>query len=333
MNGTNKLINCTSYVETCYILDEQVEFITRFPTDESILVYLFAMIFVVILIFTTISLNGITVITIQRSRALKEKQSNFTILMQSIVDLANGVLILPLIAVHLASQAAGTPRCVTIYVVKKFAILMFSYTLTTLSAMNFERYMGILHPFRHRILVTNERLLAYVVGVCVTQTVIYSFTFTHHQIIRPVFNTTILLFLFTTVFVYWKIFFTMCTNNRIGRTSNDINTSQDNRSKMASEKRKKRAQFLKELKLAKSSCLVVMSCLVCCLPSMLAFGPLYLKGTFEAVSLKIFFVMLAMLNSTLNSIIYFWMNNMLRKHGMDMVKNIWKSLKTQANCL
>ena len=55
---------------------------------------------------------------------------------------ANGVLILPLIAVNLTSQAAGTPRCVTIYVFKKSAILMFSYSLTTLSAMNFEKIHG-----------------------------------------------------------------------------------------------------------------------------------------------------------------------------------------------
>ena len=78
----------------------------------------------------------------QRSRALNEKQSNSTILLQSIVDLANGVLILPLIPVYLTSQAAGTPRCVTIYVFKKSAILMFSYSLTTLSAMNFENIHG-----------------------------------------------------------------------------------------------------------------------------------------------------------------------------------------------
>ena len=323
MNATNKSRNSITYVETCYILDDQAEFITRFQTDKSILVLSFALIFVIILIFTTISLNGITVITIRRSRALKEKQSNFTIFMQSIADLANGVLVMPLIAAHLASQAARAPQCVLAYIIKKLGMLMFFYTLTTLSAMNFERYIGILHPFRHRTAVTNKRLLAYVVVVCVIQTIIYGFTLTHNQTVRPVIVTIISLFLFSTIFVYWKIFFTVHERNR----TRDENSSQSNQPKTATEKRRKSMWLLKELKLAKSACLVVACCFVCYVPATFAFGPLNLHGTFEAVMFKVYFAVLALLNSTLNSIIFFWMNKMLRKQGIDTVKNIWKSLK------
>ena len=329
MNRTNTSTNSTTYVKVCYILDDQAEVITGFPTEKSILVHVFALIFVIFLIPTTVSLNGITVFTIQRSRVLKERQSNFTILMQSMVDLANGALIMPLILVHLSSEAAGSPRCIIIYVLKKSGILMFLYSLTTLSVMNFERYMGILHPFRHRSQVTNKRLLAYVVAVCVMQTVIFAFSLTHNQISRSVLLTTTFLFLFTTIFVYWKIFLKMHARNRVGIISCDTNSQQSNKSNIASaEKRNKHAQFLKELKIAKSSCLVVVCCLACYLPCTLAFGPLNVQGTFEAVALKIYFVVLAGLNSTLNSIIYFWMNNMLRKHGIDMVKRIWKFSKT-----
>ena len=319
MNGTNKSINSTTYVKTCYILDDQLELITGFPTNKSVWVHSFALIFVVVLIFTTISLNGITVITIKRSRELKEKQCNFTILMQSVVDLVNGVLVLPLLTAHLASQAAGAPQCVILYIAKKSTALTVLYSLTALSAKNFERYMGILHPFHHRIAVTNKRLLAYVVVVCVIQTIICSFTLTHKQIARPVLVANLLIFLLTTVFVYWKIFFTMHEKNR----TRDENSPQSNQSKTASKK----ARLLKELKLAKSSCLVVACCLVCCVPATLTFGPLNRSGTVDAVMLKMYIFLLAISNSTMNSIIYFWMNNMLRKHGIDMVKNIWKSLK------
>ena len=319
MNGTNKSINSTTYVKTCYILDDQIELITGFPTDKSVWVHSFALIFVVVLIFTTISLNGITVITIQRSRELKEKQSNFTILMQSVVDLANGVLVLPLLTAHLASQAAGAPQCVILYIAKTSTALTFLYSLTALSAKNFERYMGILHPFRHRTAVTNKRLLAYVVVVCVIQTIICCFTLTHKQIARPVLLANVLTFLLTTVFVYWKIFFTVHEKNR----TRDENSAQSNQSKTASKK----ARLRKELKLAKSSCLVVACCLACFVPATLTFGPLNRNGTFDAVMSKMYVFLLAISNSTMNSIIYFWMNNMLRKHGIDMVKNIWKSLK------
>ena len=123
---------------------------------------------------------------------------------------------------------------------QKSAIIMFSYSLTTSSAMNFEKIHGnstSVPPSNsgHKRKVTGIRIVV----VCVTQTVIYSFTLTYNQIIRSVPDTTMLLFLFTTVFVYWKIFFTMRAKNRFGTTSNDIYSSQSNKSKIASEKQKK----------------------------------------------------------------------------------------------
>ena len=151
------------------------------------------------------------------------------------------------------------------------------------------------------------------------QTIIFCFTLTHKQIARFVLLANVLIFLLTTVFVYWKIFFTMHEKNR----TRDENSPQSNQSKTASKK----ARLRKELKLAKSSCLVVACVLVCFVPATLTFGPLNRNGTFDAVMSKMYVFLLAISNSTMNSIIYFWMNNMLRKHGIDMVKNIWKSLK------
>jgi hypothetical protein len=313
-------------------MDDQAQVLASFPTNESILVHIFALILIIILTFTTISLNGVTVFTIWRSRILRQKSSNFTILLQSVVDFANGVVIMPLITFHWASEVAGSPSCVTAYVVKKSAMLMSFYTLITLSVMNFDRYMGVLHPFVHRSVVTNERLLAYVIAVCTIQTVIYGFSVTHNNIMRPILVTTTTLFISTTVFVYLKIFLAIRSRNRVGvilvgkNIENDAIPSRRTVSEKTSENRSGKAEFLKELKTAKSSFLVVMCCLVCYVPATLSFGPLNLMSSFLAVALKVWFVLLAMLNSTLNSIIYFWMNNMLRKLGKDVVKSMWNSL-------
>ncbi|CAB4007446.1 histamine H2 receptor-like [Paramuricea clavata] len=321
----------------CYVMDDEAQVLTSFPTNESILVHIFALILIIILTFTTISLNGVTVFTIWRSRILRQKSSNFTILLQSVVDFANGVFIMPLITFHWASEAAGSPSCVAAYVVKKSAMLMTFYTLITLSVMNFDRYMGVLHPFVHRRVVTNERLLAYVIAVCTIQTVIYGFSVTHNKIMRPILVATTTLFIFTTVFVYFKIFLSIRSRNRVGVIlvgknieSDAIRLSRrDVSEKTSAENRSGKAEFLKELKAAKSSFLVVMCCLVCYVPGTLSFGPLNLMSSFLAVALKVWFVLLAMLNSTMNSIIYFWMNNMLRKLGKDMVKSMWNSLTRQ----
>ncbi len=335
MNDTgDKSTNGTTFcVKTCYVLDDQAEIITSFPTNESIMVHIFASIVVIILAFTTVSLNGVTIFTIWRSRILKEKTSNFAIMLQSIVDFANGAMVMPLVIYHWASEAAGSPSCVTAYVLKKFAMLMFFYTLTTLSAMNFDRYMGVLHPFVHRNLVTNETLLTYVVAACTIQTIFYAFSLTHNEIVRPVMITTTILFILMTVFVYLKIFLRIRATKRSGVISVEENlgegrnTSRNSVSKKPSEDRSRKANFLKELKAAKSSFLVVICFLVCCVPATLSFGPLNLKSSFEAIALKVWFVvLLAMLNSSLNSVIYFWSNNMLRKHGKDVIKSMLKSL-------
>ena len=322
-NSTNG--TAASYVKTCYVLDDEAEVIVKYPTEESVLVHVIALIIIIVLIFTTISLNGVTFLTIWRSQILRQKPSNFAIMLQSFIDLANGILVMPLTAYHWINESSGNPSCVTIYVLKKSAMLMFFYTLTTLSVMNFERYMGVLHPFMHRTLITNTQLLAYVVSICAIQTVIYTFSLTHREIIRPILITTTLLFILTTVFVYSKIFLKIRETGRVGVVSVDLNTLAKNVKSTQSkdlEKRSQKQSFLKEVKAAKSTVLVVFCSLVCCIPGALTFGPLNLKSSFKAIAIKMFCVILAMLNSTLNSVLHFWMNSMLRKLGKNMISSI-----------
>jgi hypothetical protein len=320
----------TSFIKTCYVLDDQAEMVVSFPASESMAVHILALIFMAILIFTTVCLNGVTAFTIWRSKTLKEKPANFTIMLQSIVDFGNGALVMPLIIFQWASEIAGRPNCLIMYVLKKLGMLFFFYTLTTLSVMNFDRYMGVLHPLVHRTLVTNKRILRYVVAASSIQTVIYAFSLTHNEIIRPILITVTMSFILMTVFVYLKIFLKIHDTNRVrvtlveeGCESGVENRPRSTVAKKLAKRRVGKASFLKELKAAKSSFLVVICCLVCCLPSALSFGPLNLKSSFTAIAIKIFFVVLAMLNSTLNSVIYFWLNNMLRKQGKDVIKRMF----------
>ena len=294
----------TSFIKTCYVLDDQAEMVVSFPASESMAVHILALIFMAILIFTTVCLNGVTAFTIWRSKTLKEKPANFTIMLQS--------------------------NCVVMYVLKKLGMLFFFYTLTTLSVMNFDRYMGVLHPFVRRTLVTNKRILRYVVAASSIQTVIYAFSLTHNEIIRPILITITLSFILMTVFVYLKIFLKIRETNKVrvtlveeGCESGVENRPRSTSLKNLAKSRVGKASFLKELKAAKSSFLVVICCLVCCLPGAISFGPLNLKSSFKAIAIKIFFVVLAMLNSSLNSVIYFWQNNMLRKQGKDVIKRMF----------
>ena len=106
----------------------------------------------------------------------KNIQFHYIRLLQSIVDLANGVLFMPLVTFRFANEAVGGTSCAVAIFLKKFGMLIFFYTLTTLSVMNFDRYLGTVHPLYHRRVLTNTKLLAYVVSTCSVQTIIYGFS-------------------------------------------------------------------------------------------------------------------------------------------------------------
>jgi hypothetical protein len=94
----------SKFVATCYILNDIIEVIIKFPSTLSVIPYIVALVVNVTLVFTTIFLNGVTVATIWNSSMLKERVSNFTILIQSVVDLANGIFFMVLSSVLLVGD-------------------------------------------------------------------------------------------------------------------------------------------------------------------------------------------------------------------------------------
>ena len=211
MNATTGNI----FIETCYILKENINVVIKFPSTSSVVLYVIAIVVIVSLVFTTLFLNGVTVATIWNSRTLKERVSNNTILIQSTIDLATGLIVMPLAAMHLVRNLVGNTSCTTTYIGRKVGYLLYIYSMTTMSAMSFERYMGVLHPFVHRVQVTKSRVLKYIISVCCIQTLVYSVTlFNGVQITRPFFVTNMLLFLAFTAFAYTKIFCFRIKNSR-----------------------------------------------------------------------------------------------------------------------
>jgi hypothetical protein len=144
----------SKFVQTCYILNTKLTVVIKFPYASDRILYIFALIANVIILFTTTFLNGITVTAMWKSRSLKEKVSNFTIMIQSFVDLANGVFFMTLFSVLLAGDIMGSPSCIALYVTRIIGFLLFFYSMTALAVMSFERYMGVLYPFVHRVEVT-----------------------------------------------------------------------------------------------------------------------------------------------------------------------------------
>ncbi len=160
---------------------------------------------------------------IWKSRLLKERVSNFTVLIQSIVDLANGIFFMTMSSVLLVADIMGSPCCIKFFITRKVGFLIFFYSMTALTMMSFERYVGFLYPFIHRAKVTKGKLLKCFITVCGLPTVIFVTGFTllkRQKVARVFFATNVLMFLAFTVFVYTRIFCFRIKNNRFPAAMN-----------------------------------------------------------------------------------------------------------------
>ena len=96
---------------SCEMLGTTQFVITKLPSEKLLLNHVLAIIFNSVLMIPTILLNGIAVKTVLKSSQLSSKPCYFIILLQSVVDLAVGVLVIPLFIVYLASAIRGFSNC------------------------------------------------------------------------------------------------------------------------------------------------------------------------------------------------------------------------------
>jgi hypothetical protein len=112
--------------------------------------------------------------------------------------------------------------------------------------------------------------------------------------------------------------------NRQNRVSTMINNEKPLKRDRAGEKSKKTISFLHDLQLAKMYLLVVFSGFVLNLPN--AIGLALVQDRVQSVNglvqSKIWTVTLVLMNSTVNSLIFFWANEGLRKEGWKVCKRL-----------
>ena len=297
------------FVKTCIILDDKIDVVVRFPATSDKRVFATIAGICVILTFTAIYLNACTVVTIWKTPELKEKLSKFTIMMQSTVDLLHGVFVMPLFIYLVLGEVTETESCLVAYVYKRLMSLIFLFSLTTFSALNHERYMGICHPIFHRTRVKKRHLLNYVVAVCTLLLLGFCSSFFYVKISRPILSLLSLAFLAHTIFVYVKIARAIQTKVRV------------NENQRGKNQRRKLIQYFSEIKAAKTCFFIVICCIFCNLPITVTFGDVVeVNVSFETVLLRKCLIVLVMLNSSLNSVILFWRDKKLRMHAKTALK-------------
>ena len=294
----------TVFVKSCHILDDLVNQINKFPETSDKNVFIILTVISAMLTFTAIALNACTVFTILKTTVLREKLSNFTIMMQSTIDLINGTFLMPLFTYVMVSEITETANCLVTYFLRKLASLMFLFSLTTFSALSHERYMGICQPIFHRTRVKKSHLLKYVVVVCSLQSLAIGLSLYYGDIIRFINGFSSISFLGHTIFVYVKISRAVQIRVRVKEIQQGTNV------------RRKLVQYLREIKETKTCFLIVACCILCNLPAIILFsGWAEMNSIFKTLLLKKCSTLLIMLNSSLNSVILFWRNQKLRVYA------------------
>ena len=191
-----------------------------------------------------------------------------------------------------------------------FIILIYVFSgLSTsiVSVLNIEFYFGIVHPLFHSTNVNKSRVFKAIVFFLFIIVIVGFIVLPDAKIVNFVRGMTLILNLAILIVIYVKIFLTG------GKTlPNNLSASGNTQQKA----------FLRKKKLAKS-CLLVVGCFYACfLPR--AVVPFLSNSPFVTNVLWTWITNLLFANSTLNSVIFFWRNKILRNEGKLIVSQFFK---------
>lgn len=97
-----------SFLVTCKLGEDVFVFLDKFPDQKHERQQVAILVVNWLLLFLTISLSAVSIITIRRSSQLGSKVCYFVILLQSIVDLGVGVFSIPLFICYLSPFLKNT---------------------------------------------------------------------------------------------------------------------------------------------------------------------------------------------------------------------------------
>ena len=263
---------------------------------------------ILIMVSSTI-LNTTTVLAYLKSSQLRKKTSYFLIMLLSLSDLGAALGCSLLHSIILLIDMLGYERSsLTLpYIILTYVFSGMSSSI--LLVLNIERYLGIVHPLFHRNKVNKARVLKAIVLFWFIYVIEGFVVVLDTQIGNFVIGLTMGLNLTFLITIYVKIFLTGGGTAVAEHFSGTGNTQQK--------------AFLRKIKLAKS-CLIVVGCsYVCFLPT--AVMPFLPHSPFVEIVLWTWAINLLYANSTLNSVIFFWRNQILRKEAKLILRQTFKT--------
>ena len=152
--------SCKLFI-TCRLTENTYVILSHFSNEKYERHQIAVLIVNCMLFFSTISLNGISIITIRKSSQLRSKVCYFVVLLQSLVDFVVGVLGIPLFVYYLSSPFLETKNCDLIILALRSTHFICGLSYITLVTITVERYIGVMYPYYYQSNVTKKRILKY----------------------------------------------------------------------------------------------------------------------------------------------------------------------------
>ena len=267
-------------------------------------------------------LNSLVLYIFWKSTKLRSKLSYFVIMLLSSADLAVVTIVHSQFLLQAINEMNGTSNCM--YKVSYLSTLYFftGMSMLTLFMLNIERYMAIIHPIWHRTKVTQQRLM-FIWSMMWLLAVVDLVSLFFRPRVKIITVIVILTLCCTSLFTYVSIF--RAARKRKGLTACD--TVGQHTNNCNGQVSKNMASFLHELQIAKTYFTIVVLAFVCFLPAAIVvkgFKYPWNESEKRRTSVTIAYTWvttLTSLNSTLNCLIFFWSNKMLRREAFKLVKN------------
>ena len=317
-------------IESCFMT-----YIVRKPTTSYIINSIFGCIVNAILAILGTFLNALVVAVFWKTPKLRNKVAYFMIMLLSCIDMCVTIIVHPFHLVNSIAEITQTSKCIYKMVYQTSAVMLSGMSYLTFFAMNIERYLSICRPFYHMRNVTKER--CFILSACLWLICIGTG-------IAPIFGMNIQFFVTAlavfvlggTFFIYISIY-KVAKKGRNSKLRSSSRTGQDAfsitieettsaRESHDSTRKKKKVSFFHDLQLAKMYVVVVFSTILLNLPNALVLALSserveYLDGVVQA---KIWTLSLVAMNSTFNSLVFFWANERLRSEGWKLYKRFFR---------
>ena len=270
----------------------------------------------IIFMFTGIFLNSVVIISLWRSRQLRKKLCYFMVLVLSCFDLAVVGVTHPLVissSVYMSIdnfQGARELRRVFI------SFILFGFSMCALFTLNIERFLALMCPFFHQALVSRKRLICFFAFLSLTVVGVSPLIFINRKtvVVVHILSAIYVLFMLSlSIYTNYKIFVIAKSKRVNNNVSPNIKTAKD-------EKRRKRITNLKKI----STCTLAVGCYCFCCCPIVAYSVLRLVSGAPSYKKQVLLFNLwsntfISINSTLNCVIFFWRNSVLRHEGMKAI--------------